>query len=184
MALLKDQVAILNTMFPEASYDSIKNMGIQTFNETYAELTKAYLGNLLTHLRLQIKDANKERNDLEGQLIDQFGGIQSYTFFRNDNDNAKLADILLNKNVLPKIVENDQKLIRKYEPVYMEPASRIGRAHLYAPVKQIGGITFDTLWFNVIFIWFTSFIQYLTLYYDLLRKVISKFETLKWRNNS
>jgi len=184
LALLQDQVAILNTMFPEASYDSIKNMGIQTFNETYAELTKAYLGNLLTHLRLQIKDANKERNDLEGQFIDQFGGIQSYTFFRNDNDNVKLADILLNKNVLPKIVENDQKLIRKYEPVYMEPASRIGRAHLYAPVKQIGGITFDTLWFNVIFIWFTSFILYLTLYYDLLRKVISKFETLKWRNNS
>lgn len=184
LALLQDQVAILNAMFPEASYDSIKNIGIQTFNETYAELTKAYLGNLLTHLRLQIKDANKERNDLEGQLIDQFGGIQSYTFFRNDNDNTKLADILLNKNVLPKIVENDQKLIRKYEPVYMEPASRIGRAHLYAPVKQIGGITFDTLWFNVIFIWFTSFILYLTLYYDLLRKVISKFETLKWRNNS
>ncbi len=184
LALLKDQVAILNTMFPEASYDSIKNMGIQTFNETYAEITKAYLENLTTRLRLQIKEANKERNSLEGQLIDQFGGIQSYTFFRNENDNTKLADILLNKNVLPKIVENDQKLIRKFEPVYMEPTSRIGRAHLYAPVKQIGGITFDTLWFNVIFIWSTSFILYLTLYYDLLRKMISKFETLKWKNNS
>ena len=115
------------------------------------------------------------------ELIDELGGLGAYTDFRNEHDNSKLNDMLLNRNVLEKVVEKNQHLIRKYEPVYMEPSSRLGRAHLYAPVKKIGGIKIDTLWFNLIFIWFTSLVLYLTLYYDVLRKVITYFDNVRLR---
>ncbi|MEN8228044.1 MAG: ATP-binding cassette domain-containing protein [Bacteroidota bacterium] len=184
LALLQDQIASLNAIFPEVPCESMTKLDIQSFNDSIADNIKSYLTTLTSHVRMQMKDANLRRNKQEEQLINQVGGIASYTSIKNDNFNTKLADILLNRHATNKIIETDQKMIRKHEPVYMEPNSNIGRAHLYAPVKKIGSITLDTLWFNVIFIWIYSLFLYLTLYYDLLRKVITRFETIRWRNNS
>ena len=184
LELLTHQIAGLNTMFPNLPYDSIRHLDMQFFNDAVAVNVIAYLGSLKNRLRQQIQESNLERNHMKELLIDQVGGIKAYSSFRNDNDNNKLADILLNRNVLHKIVEVDQMLIRKDEPIYMEPTSSFGRAHLYAPVKKLGRKSFDTMWFNVIFIWFTTMILYLTLYYDVLRKLISRFETIKLRKKT
>jgi hypothetical protein len=70
-------------------------------------------------------------------------------------------------------MEKKGRMISKYEPIFMKPTSRVGRAQLYAPTKQIGNLEIDTLWFNVIVIWINIFSFYLALRYDLLRKVIS-----------
>ena len=75
-------------------------------------------------------------------------------------------------------------MIRIHQPIYMEPISRIGRAHFYAPYKKIGEVKIDTFLFNVVMIWFTSFLLYLALYYDLLRKAIGLFENVRIRKNS
>jgi len=37
---------------------------------------------------------------------------------------------------------------------------------------MINGRLIHTLWFNVIFIWFTTSLLYLTLYLDSLRKLV------------
>ena len=92
--------------------------------------------------------------------------------------------MLLNRSEAYKILEIDDKLIRKFEPAYMVPTSTIGRAHFYSPVKKLGNLTIDTLWFNVIFIWITTLIFYLLLYFDVLKKVITRFENIHWRKAS
>jgi hypothetical protein len=66
----------------------------------------------------------------------------------------------------------------------MEPTSRTGRAHFYAPYKNVGGLKIDTLWFNVLVIWFTSLLLYVALYYDLLRKALDFFENARIRKVS
>jgi hypothetical protein len=63
----------------------------------------------------------------------------------------------------------------------MEPASRYGRAHFYAPVKKLGELSIDTYLFNFIFIWVTSFLFYLTLVFDLIRKMVNWAERVKLR---
>jgi len=84
-----------------------------------------------------------------------------------------------NRNVLTKIVESDEKLIRKHEPVYMVPGSRMGRAHFYAPFKKLGAMEIDTLWFNLGVIWVFTFILYVTLYFDVLRNILARFESVR-----
>ncbi|MCK5135988.1 MAG: ATP-binding cassette domain-containing protein [Bacteroidales bacterium] len=153
--------------------DQIENLNIESFNESYAEDIKAYLQKLKDNAHEKTKVVSRERKLLQEQLIDQLGGLKSFTSFRNEHDNSKLSDILLNRHELVKIVEKDHLLIRKYEPVFMEPTSNLGRAHLYAPVKIIGGLKIDTPWFNVIIIWITSMMLYMTLYFDVIRKVLA-----------
>ena len=89
--------------------------------------------------------------------------------------------MLLNRSEMNNILEIDDKLISKYEPAYMIPTSTMGRAHFYSPVKKLGSLTIYTLWFNVIFIWITTLIFYLLLYFDVLKKVITKFENIHWK---
>ena len=59
-----------------------------------------------------------------------------------------------------KIYESDKKLIQKADPVFMKPGSKYGRAHFYAPYKQIGNLKIDTLLFNMVAIWIMTVCLY------------------------
>jgi hypothetical protein len=83
--------------------------------------------------------------------------------------------------MVAKTIESDGKLIRKYTPAYMDPSSSFGRAHLYAPHKKLGNLEIDTLWFNVGVIWLFTLALYITLYFDVLRKVLTRFENVRIR---
>jgi hypothetical protein len=107
--------------------------------------------------------------------------VEAVIELRNRNHNRALSDLLLNRTMINKIEISRNKLIRKKDPIYMVPESKIGRAHLYAPVKRLGNSLVDTLWFNVIFIWITSLILYAVLYFDLLRMLVGYFESIRMR---
>jgi len=184
LAMLKKQVAHLNSIFPKIPDGSGTNLKLQTFNDTIALKTRTYLDAVKDRARQRMKIANEKKQNLQSQLINQMGGIIPYSSFLNEHKNKKLAEMLLNRGETHNILEIDDKLIRKLEPAYMVPTSTTGRAHFYAPVKMLGNLTIDTLWFNVIFIWITTLIFYILLYFDVLKKVITRFENIRWRKAS
>jgi hypothetical protein len=63
------------------------------------------------------------------------------------------------------------------------PEANNGRAHFYAPYKKIFGQLVDTYWFNVIVIWLTSILLYITLLTDAFKKGITFFESINFRSN-
>ncbi len=171
----------LEEEFPSVAAPDVGPMTVTSFSIARADSLKDYYNRLKAHLMLRLRDLNAEKNDLEAELREEWGGLQEYSKIRNSYTNTKLSDMLLNKDEIYSIVEKGGILVRKFEPVYMVPASRTGRAHLYAPVKRIGNWEFETFWFNIMVIWFTTLILYVTLYYDLLRKMISYFERMRLR---
>jgi len=101
--------------------------------------------------------------------------------FKQDYHNENLADLIMNNGADNKIIEGKGKLIKKKDHIFMEPASHRGRAHFYAPVKIIGSWKIATFWFNFFIIWLMSFMLYLTLLHDTLRKIIEFFDRIKFR---
>jgi hypothetical protein len=95
--------------------------------------------------------------------------------------NNSLADIVLNNNELVKIAEEDDKFVRRKDPIFMIPENQFGRAHYYAPVKRLGSFAIDTYWFNVLVLWFFSGLLYATLMLDTWRVVVKYFEIFKFR---
>jgi hypothetical protein len=63
----------------------------------------------------------------------------------------------------------------------MEPLSKFGRAHFYAPFKKLGNLTLDTYLFNIIFIWVSTLLFYLALAFNLLRRMVNWGERVKLR---
>ena len=151
----------------------------KTFSDSTSRAVQSYFRSVTTHTRNIGKDSRNEKNMIEKALIKDLVGTKAYNDFKNKYFNKSLSDLVRNKSVLDKVDEKYGRLIRKHELGYMKPTSRYGRAHLYAPNKQIGRYEIDTLWFNVVAIWLYSLFFYLTLRTDLLRKAMTISERRK-----
>jgi len=114
-------------------------------------------------------------NDSLEAIIGKDGMLE----LRESYENKWLKELVLGYNMIEKISETRDKIIIKGQPGYMDPTSKTGRAHFYAPVKKIGNIRIDTHWFNILFIWIGSSGLYLVLYYNLIRRLLEYFENLR-----
>jgi hypothetical protein len=97
---------------------------------------------------------------------------------RETTYNEELADLVLNRTVQKKVYDTPDRIIQKSDPVLMEPVSRNGRAHVYAPYKIVGKLRINTLWFNLLYVWWMNLTFFITLYYDLLRRLLNLFGRL------
>ena len=179
--ILHDQLLNFTQMFPDISFNTDLYLDPGSFNDSVANVTTSYLNELDLIFRHNVTQAKRSKNELNKRLVLEVGGLEAYTNFRNRYDNVRLTELMVNREVLHKVVQRDGKLIRKHEPIYQDPGSRYGRAHLYAPYKMLAGLKIDTLWYNVLVIWMYAFFLYLALYFNLLRKLLTRFETIKFK---
>jgi hypothetical protein len=74
------------------------------------------------------------------------------------------------------MVEYNGELIQQINPVFAEvkPKNALDyRTQFFASKKYLLGKEMDTYLFNLIVIWFTTFLFYITLYFELLRKLVN-----------
>jgi hypothetical protein len=150
------------------------SLSIGEFSSEIAKETDQYLDTLGSHIMLLRKKAvilkDSTANSLESEL-----GKKGLINLKSHYENKNLKELVLNIIVTEKSIETSKKIIQKYEPAYMRPVSGNGRAQFYAPYKQIGNITIDTFWFNILVLWLLTLISYVILYYNLLQRAIAFF---------
>ena len=160
-----------------------KNLNYKNFNEFVADSILSYLIKLKHYFRAEAILADDQRTlilkDREKKI-----GIDGNVKLQDNYKNRSLNDLLKNENNPPDIYESDSRLIRKTQPVFMIPDSRIGRAHFYAPCKVLGNLRIPTLIFNIAAMWILISFFFVALYYDLLKRFIDWLEALRlpfWR---
>jgi hypothetical protein len=100
----------------------------------------------------------------------------SFNLFRESYHNDAIADLVKNITETHRIVEQDGKLIQKIYPVYKDPAPDHPidfDAQFYMPAKHFLNQNIDTFWFNTGVIWSMTIFLALTLYFDILRRIIT-----------
>lgn len=183
MALIKDlriihnefDVISMNKNLPAFQYRYLLN--ITDFNENLMEQAYQYLVRLEKQLSEEKENAN-ERKDLKYQHMISDFGQEGFVDFKQKYYNKALADIVLNRNEINKVYQTQNRLIQKKDPVFMEPTSKFGKAHFYAPIKTLSTLKIDTLWYNIIMLWVLSGALYLMLVFDLLRKGLKYLQSL------
>ena len=155
----------------------ITNFNYQGFNEIVADEAKILIDNLKIHFRGVSRSFSHKRDSLYKQIAGKVGEEQ-FIKNRENHYNKSLADFLLNRMNTSKIYEDEDRLIQKSDPVFMRPGSRHGRAHFFAPYKQIGDLKIGTLLFNVVAIWLMNIILFITLYYNVLKRFVKYLELL------
>jgi hypothetical protein len=144
------------------------------FNLEIAEKIKTYFSTLNNYYLEQFADANRKKNNHISYLIEN--QKHKYYSYLDKYHNESVADQVRKIYERKKIVEYKGRLVRKIDPVFMDPdpESFIGiRSHFFAPRKYFMGKYYDTFSFNIAVIWFLTLVMYITLYYDILKKLIN-----------
>ena len=73
-----------------------------------------------------------------------------------------------------RIVEYENRIYQKTNPVYLDPHGGFFKSHFYSPVKNFLGYRIETFWANLCVIWIITVFLYITLYLGVLRNILSR----------
>jgi len=140
--------------------------------------TLSYLDLLAKQFRGFKKKAANLNDSIYKSIVRNIGkeGLEN---LRTNYYNDRLADIVTNFDVREKSIQTPDYVIQKFEPIFMKPVSKNGRAQFYAPYKKIGNLKIDTYWFNIMIICVKSLLLYIVLYFNLLQKLFTSFTRLR-----
>jgi hypothetical protein len=155
----------------------IKKLNYDDYNNLISGEVHHLLDSMKTYFWNSSRRISLSRDSLYKKITSTMGE-QKFLKLREENYNESLANILLNRMITDKIYDSGERLIQKADPVFMNPISMSGRAHFYAPFKQVGNLKIDTIIFNLVIIWIMVFILFVTLYYNVLKRFIDFLESL------
>lgn len=146
------------------------------YDETSYEFVSQQLDLLKQRYAEQFDVYNRRCDSIRTNLAAQLGGVEALTQLKNENANEALSNIVLNKHDYNQISIYPDLMVRKKQPIYNIPDNHWGRAHFYAPYKRFAQLKIPTIVYNLIEIWLVTAVFYVTLYFDLLRKLLAYIE--------
>jgi ABC transport system ATP-binding/permease protein len=106
--------------------------------------------------------------------------------YKNKYFNESLADLVQNISEKNRILEYDGQLFQQINPIFLSPNPNGPldyRAHFFAPEKNLFGQPISTYIFNMLVIWIMTLLLYITLYFELMRKLINSFDKMPGKVN-
>lgn len=192
-AVLQKDLDIIKIELLKESYkegleniDMDKDLLLANMNEQINQKLKQYFKNLNDFYKDKFNLAVKKKEMLITFLEDDKSLGYNLNIYKNTYFNESLADLVRNVNVKDRIIEHDFKLIQQIDPIFHLPETPENpinyRTHFFAPEKHFLNSTFSTFSFNVMVIWLMSIILYLTLYFELFKRLIDFLGSFTLKN--
>jgi len=176
LALLKNEFNSELALFPDLPKMDMEGLSTEKFNNDVVLEAKNFLKALEDKNITIFNLVRKKKNNLITSLEKEMTGKENYLVFYDNYYNDFLSDIVKKAAEKNKIIRDKDRLLQNYEPIFHYPVNNGHsfslRAHFFSPAKYIFGIQVETLYFNLIIIWLMSVVFYITLYYDILKKII------------
>ena len=165
-------------------FGGLNDLYLGKVNKTITSALRDYLQNATPGTLKQFYiNRDKLARDKRNEIIEKYNKTpeQKAAFLKlgEDYDNETLDNQLRNANDLgDKCLEINGRLIQRTDPIYLDPESNYGTAHFFAPQKKLFGNFYQTFWFNLSVIWGMCLFMTITLYFDLLKKLLDGIEKL------
>lgn len=149
------------------TFPKLSDSSCPEYNNVLHLLRKQYI--------MEYNDAARLKDETMKKLV-LAAGEDGVSRLKDDYTNESLDDLVLNAHDFNILVTAESKLIQRYRPVFMEgEAGSLIRAPFYVSKKNFFGRMTDTWTVNLLMIWFMSIMLAVALYFDLLKKLISRF---------
>jgi ABC transport system ATP-binding/permease protein len=179
--LLHDELKKEQEIYSKKEFASLDDVTPERYNEATGSEIRNYLNNTLKNHYINLENsARKKQNDLILGLIKKLGN-DGLVNLKDKAENQNLIQLVKNENDISgeKCLEKDGRLIQRTDPIFQDPTeSKLGRAHFFAPRKNLFGIYYSTFGFNMFVIWIMSFMLIITLYFDVFKNVLDGIERL------
>lgn len=142
-------------------------------DEIVLQKAENYLNELNRFYIRQYNLANEAKDAIIVKMTSTPEDKEKFIRMKDQYTNDALTDLVTNKNEFNKIIEKDGRIYRLADPIFMTPKKF--RAHFFAPHKKIFNKYADTFYVNIMVIWLMSLTLYVTLYFDIFRKIVNYF---------
>lgn len=179
LLLLKNEFLTLsqNNVFKQINLNILANEDT-SFLQTNKNLILQTIDQIKEYSNIAFEQLNTYKDNTIAQIQSQNGN--TYLFeLKKKNYNEKLAEIMLEKYNTQIFIQNQNQIIRKKEPVFVDASNRFGRTHLYCTNKLIGRTLFETTFFNSFILFIFSVLLFLLLYYNIAEKIPHVFKKRK-----
>lgn len=176
--LIRNEILAAQRNYDWPGFKQIDDISVGKFDTLVVDEVLHYFDVIKMRAIILSNDMDKHRDVKYYELTDELGSSDEILKLQTKNVNNKLSEQLRNYGPGRKIIELNGRFVRKFEPIYMNPTSKVGRAQFYAPEKRIGNIYIDTFWFNIMVIWLASALLYFALIFDLVRRFVTWVEKL------
>ena len=176
--ILQNETNYLQEKYNVRGFALLASLNAELFNVSIGTRFLTYLGNVQEHFQEKYEESAIRKDSAYSALTKVYGKDGFYEI-KKTHFNESISDLVENRNEFNMIIQAEDRLIQKKDPIYMDPYNHFGRAHFYAPVKIIGNLKIDTVLYNVIILWIMIGILYMLLLDDTLRKIIHLFSGKK-----
>ena len=179
-AFLKSEINTLKSEYPEMNLAKIEQLDLSTSKQQFLALCRLDMDSVRKYLNREFVIASDTRERMDRKMIQSAGSMPDFNRNKRVYCNEKLEEMVKNEMAKEKVVVANNKVIRRYEPVYIKSQGKwLFCAPFYCYSKSLFGIQMETIWFNAIIIWCMTATLYVFLYYDWLKKLIGRKVTLK-----
>jgi len=147
------------------------------------------IDNYLSYLTNFYINVYNKANDLKDGVIQELEESlgKSFIKMKDQYTNRSLTEFVKNSNSIERIIEYENNLYQKMDPIYQMPENKFIKAHFYSPFKQVFGTYFSTYWVNIIVVWIMNIIFFIILKYRGLYALLNRLgklnETFKKQEN-
>jgi len=158
---------------PKIQFNNLDKITYESLSEKDIEALKAYFEEVNKHYMKKYNKTNEKKDRLMSSLQNNEDKRTAFIELRKKYHNESLKEFVKNENDMIKIIEYENELIQKTDPIFHDPApGTFLKSHFYAPRKRLFGELYDTFWVNIIVIWFMSTILFITLYFNGLKRLL------------
>jgi ABC-type multidrug transport system ATPase subunit/uncharacterized tellurite resistance protein B-like protein len=163
------------------SLKTINDLTLSKFDSAVYNEVSEYLVNLKHYYIKLYNRADQQREKKIFNLTSTPEKEAAFSRYREMYHNDAITELVKNTSETHRIIEQDGKLIQKIYPIYKEPNPEHAidfNAQFYMPRKHFLNQNIDTFYFNTGVIWSMTLVLALTLYFDVLRRIIDGFSNI------
>lgn len=181
LALMRSEIAKEDYKEGIQDLDLEKDLTKSGINKEVEAKIRNYLKDMDSYYKDKFTLAEQKQNMLIHHLETNFD--YNHNEFKNKYSNESLVDLVRNINVKDRVIEYNGELIQQIDPIYNEPKGPRHlfdyRTHFFAPKKYFMGSYFNSYYFDIFAIWFMALTLYITLYFEILKKILNIFDNIK-----
>jgi ABC transport system ATP-binding/permease protein len=180
LTLLRNEIGNELKFIGNDKFPHLDDLNINEFDSTSYDYTFKFLSVLKRYYGIKLSNAVNQKERRIASFTTSPSKTLEFEAERMTYTNEAVTDAVLNVSTTERIVEYNGALVQKIYPIYRDdhyPKHVFDfSANLYQPTKHFGGYYWDTLYFNVMVIWSMTAVLFVTLYYDVLRRIVRQLE--------
>ena len=174
--VLRNEIEIQLEEFGKDKFQLLNDLTAEKLDSTTYKSTQQFFS---TMRRIHINRRGKAQIAREKQIKEMTASpkkVEAYNKLKRENTNDQVTSLVFDNKEKTRILEHNGRLVQQIYPIFADPDPVNYfdfRTLFYLPIKHFAGRYYNTLYFNAVFMWLMTLVLVVTLYYDVLKKIIT-----------